>query len=200
MTSVFNREDLTLGGAFQADRATLTITQAGAQGLLVQRMSLTYAQAVSKLYDITSRAVYYVAGRTQGQAGLDRVIGPVATIKGFYTCFGDVCRAKKNTLSLDLKSSACANAAGAAATTGLTGQELTNGCTTASTTTTTQINYVLQFCVVTQIGIGLQAQDMVISENLAMMFSSLKIGPDACACERRYGGHRHQGRDADADG
>lgn len=174
-TSVFNREDLTLGGAFQADRAQLLIPGAGAQGLLIQQMNLSYAQAVSKLYDITSKNIYLVAGRTNGQTGLNRVVGPVATIKGFYTCFGDVCRAKKNTLNLNMSSAACSPDAAGAAATSFSG-DLLQGCNTPSPTTQqAQLRYILQFCVVTQIGIGLQAQDMVISENLSMMFSSLKV-------------------------
>lgn len=173
---VFQRSTSNFGGAFTADRAKLIIPGAGNLGLLVQSLQVQYAQSVTRLYDITSDRIYYVGGRTQGQLQLARVIGPVGTLKGLYSCFGDVCRAQKNTLSLELKETNCAGNVGAGQPgSAVTINELQNGCTTPAANAATSSKYDIYFCVITQVGIGVQAQDMVINEQSQMMFSSMRL-------------------------
>lgn len=154
--NMFERKPVNIEGAFQADKAKLLFTGTGVTGALVQGMNFTYGQQVTRLYEIGNAAagattnVYYVGGRTQGTGGLNRVIGPSATIKALYTAFGDVCKACDNVLTLDLTESNCCSNGGSQ-----------------------QIIYELKGVVLTQVGISLQAADMIINEQAQLMFSDL---------------------------
>lgn len=146
---IFSRNSSSLQGAFSADSAMLSF----ADGLvaLVQRLNFSYAQTITRLYDITnSSAIYYVAGRTQGQMGVDRVIGPSGSVCTFYSTYGDVCNAVNNIITLKM---------------GVNCSQADQGSET--------VTYTMSDVVITTVSVGVQAQDMIISENTTMMFSSL---------------------------
>lgn len=153
---LFSRDVATLGGVFTADRAKLTLPEN--LGVLVQSMNVGYTQTINRLYEIGSPYIYYVGGRTQGQLNVNRVIGPKGTIAAMYVRFGDVCRAKTNVINLELTETDCsADGGGAFRTT-----------------------YTMKNCVITQVGLSVEAQAMIINESTAMMFSSLETsGPGA---------------------
>ncbi len=44
-------------------------------------------------------SIYYVGGRTAGDASMDRVLGPKALSQAFYAAYGDICNAASNTLN-----------------------------------------------------------------------------------------------------
>jgi hypothetical protein len=98
--------------------------------------------------------IYYVGGRTAGQMGLSRVIGPKTTIKELYKEYGDVCKSCNNTIELQLKETDCCQAD----TTTANGSEIT---------------YTLKHVVLIQVGIQIGAQDMMINEQSSLMFSGL---------------------------
>jgi hypothetical protein len=143
---IFTR-DVSLGGVFTADGATLSFDQMTA-GLLAQSVQWQYQQNITRLYEIASSDVYLVAGRTQGQATVARVIGPTALAEAFYTTYGDVCNAATNTLEFSAEA----------------------GCPgdTNDTVTITLNNIVIQ-----SYGGAVAAQDMVVNEQLSMLFLSL---------------------------
>jgi hypothetical protein len=84
---------------------------------------------------------------------VNRVIGPSGSVCAFYTNYGNVCNAANNAISLALKETDCSVAGGAG--------------NNAST-------YKMLNCVITQTGVAVAAQDMIINENTAIMFSSLE--------------------------
>ena len=151
MPDIFNRNTDTFGGSFSADSARLTfpaIAGIGADsGLLVQNLSANYSQQVTRLFEVGSPHIYYVGGRTAGQGTIARVVGPRAIAKEFYLTYGDICRAKTNTLHFSM-AIGCGN-------------EITS-----------RASYSAHFVVITQIGISTAAQDMLINEQLQYMFSS----------------------------
>jgi len=168
---IFNRETDKFGGAFAADLATITFPNVqglGGQfsadfGLLIQRMQTSYQQQVTRLYEVGKPAIYYVGGRTSGDVMIDRVVGPRTIQETFYRKFGDVCQALSNTLDF----------------------EIATGCGSQGSATSVGVGTVLQdfrgfaaytayFCVITSIGLGVQAADMLINENLRIMFSSFQ--------------------------
>jgi hypothetical protein len=168
---IFTRQDTQLNGVFSSDKAKLQFSE-GVNGVLVQGMNFTYSQQVTRLYEIGSADgtgqgaaanaggqktnVYYVGGRTQGQLQLNRVIGPKATIKQLYEEYGDVCKACDNNIELVLNEVDCCDGGGSA------------NCT-----------YICKFCVLVQVGVSLQAQDMIINEQSQIMFSGLDIDDQA---------------------
>jgi hypothetical protein len=157
MPAIFNREDTQVNGVFSSDTAKL---QMGAGlGVLVQGMNFNYSQQVTRLYEIGTTGqdktnIYYVGGRTAGQMGLSRVIGPKTTIKELYKEYGDVCKSCNNTIELQLKETDCCQAD----TTTANGSEIT---------------YTLKHVVLIQVGIQIGAQDMMINEQSSLMFSGL---------------------------
>lgn len=154
MPDIYNRNTDTFGGSFAADQARVTfpalINAAGADaGLLVQNMTANYTQQISRLFEVGSPAVYYVGGRTAGQASIQRIIGPRKIAKEFYSTYGDICRARTNTLHFSVST----------------------GCD-GTTTGFARASYTAHFVVITTVGVSLGAADMLINEQLQMMFSS----------------------------
>jgi hypothetical protein len=161
MNDIFSRNSSQLGGVFAADQAKLTLL--GGTIMLVQRLNMSYSQMVTRLWEVGGPNIYYVVGRTQGQMGLDRVIGPTGTIKDFYNTFGNACNARSNTLSFSLQQTDCS------------ADENTDEAGTGISASAGKASYTLQNCVITQVAVGVAAQDMIISENTTLLFSSLSI-------------------------
>src|SRR4051812_2003292 len=151
MADVFSRLDTNLAGVFAADHSRLSFGPR-ASTALVQNLSGTYMQNVTRLYEVggngVSANVYYVGGRAQGQMSLARVIGPQALLKSFYKKFGNVCNAPKNMIVLHFTQLNC---------------------------TSGEAKYTFKYCVLTQIGISVQDQDMIVNEANQLMFSSMEF-------------------------
>jgi hypothetical protein len=151
MADIYNRQVSDLKGVFTSDQAVLAFSGAGDRfNTLVQQVQMSYAQTITRLYEVGGKNIYYVGGRTQGQMNVNRVIGPVGTVCAFYEKFGDVCQAVGNILTINLGGDAAA------------------GCSSAEGA------YTMKHIVITQVGIAVAAQDMIINENTTMMFSSLE--------------------------
>lgn len=152
MADVFARTELTFGGAFAADRGLVTPNN-GLTGVMMQNLSLTYSQNVSRIYEIgianTIPNVYYIGGRSQGAMQAAHVIGPRLSMKRYYTNFSDVCQAGVNNIQLHLTRADCSNGRSAS------------------------VKYLAKFCVLVQIGMAVAAQDMLINENSQLMFANL---------------------------
>lgn len=165
MADIFNRNTNTFGGSFAADDAFITFPSLqdaatgqsiGADiGLLIQRLSMSYQQSITRMYEVGRAAIYYVGGRTNGDIGVERVIGPKAISKEFYQTYGDMCRARQNTLNFSMQSGCGFNDAGTRAV----------------------VDYACHFCVVTTVGVNVAAADMIINESIRIMFSSLLYEP-----------------------
>ena len=163
-TDIFNRE-IQFGGSFAADKAKLKFGSLAAAvgsggtdlvGFLVQNLNLTYTQQIAKLYEVGGNHIYYVGGRTQGTVAIGRIIGPKSVAEQFYTTYGDICQIKENANNIDfeLNGADCGSDGNAAAGANVT--------------------YNAQFCVITTVGFSVQAQDMMINEQVQLMIGSLK--------------------------
>jgi hypothetical protein len=149
---IFSRKTDLFGGAFAADSSELNLPGSpDGKGLPVQQLQFTYAQQVTRLYEIGSQAIYYVGGRTNGDATISRVLGPKKLAAEFYSDYGDLCKAGSNTLQFTM----------------------TAKCPTGAQTQA-DAHLVLGMTVITQVGVTMTAQDMLINEQLRMMYSGLK--------------------------
>jgi hypothetical protein len=159
MPSVFTRNQYKIEDSFSSDSAMLTFT-GGVDPALIQNINFNYSQNITRLYEVggpgpgSKQRTYYVSGRTQGQAGIARVIGPKTSMSVFYTRFGNVCNAKSNSIQL-------------AFIAGCGGGGLIATAAAISA-------YVLQGCVITNIGFSVQAMDMVFNENTALQYVDLE--------------------------
>ena len=154
MADVFKRTELKFGGAFAADKGLITPNK-GLTGVMMQSLNLNYSQNVTRIYEIGSTAaapsVYYIGGRSQGTMQAAHVIGPKVAMKAYYDNFSDVCEAETNDIELKLTKADCRPGGGART-----------------------ITYKAKYCVLIQIGMSVQAQDLVINENSQLMFSNLE--------------------------
>lgn len=166
MADLFGRIADAYGGAFAADSARITFAadpgflgsgvspgEGGANGgvgMLTQQLSFNYQQQITRIYEIGTNYSFYVAGRTQGNLSIGRVIGPRPVAVAFYRKYGDVCQAATNHLDI----------------------EMATGCSSIGGFNQVY-SFSLKFCVIMSIGVSVNAQDMMINEQLQLLFASL---------------------------
>lgn len=164
MADLFGRLSDAYGGAFAADAARITFAQDpgllgtagavgdanGGVGMLTQQLSFNYQQQITRIYEIGTNYSFYVAGRTQGNLSIGRVIGPRPVAVAFYKKYGSVCDAATNHLDI----------------------EMATGCR-AIGDYNQSYSFSMKFCVIMSIGVSVAAQDMMINEQLQVMFASL---------------------------
>jgi hypothetical protein len=152
MANIFGNTQ-TLKGAFKADLAKALINGTPT-GLLIQNMQFSFSQNVAMLHEVGSSDVYYVVGRAQGTAGISRVIGPVALSIAFLQKLGDGCQAPTNQLQLNMQGGACVAGGTAGSAAG---------------------SYTLFGVLLTTISNQVAATDMLINEQLQLMFVNLDM-------------------------
>jgi len=164
-TDIFTRKTDVYGGGFAADQVMMTfpkvfdnstgILRGGEIGFLIQRLNMVYQQQITRLFEVGGQAIYYVGGRTNGEIGVDRVIGPRVISADFYGTYGNLCNAKTNTLDFSLETQC--------PTTGQGTNAFLQG-----------VDYTAHMCVITSIGITVASADMLINEALRLMTSNLQ--------------------------
>lgn len=165
MSDVFSRSGQDFGGAVAADAARIVFSApelAGSGvGMITQQTSLNYQQQITRVYEIGSDRTFYIAGRTQGQLSMARILGPRPVQLGFYQKFGNVCNAAENNIDF-VADAGCVNTSG-----GTSG--FSNGV----------YAFTIKHAVIVNLGITINAQDMVINEAVALMFTALNAGRGA---------------------
>lgn len=135
------------GGAFPADFVKLSFGREGDKngvGALVQRVALTYQQNIARLFELGSGNFYYVGGRAQGEASLDKVLGPGQLIESLIETYGDLCNPQDLQMTYE---GGCAN-----------NSQQRNGLTISCGS-----------CVATSFGINVAAQDAIVNENIRLV-------------------------------
>lgn len=178
-TDIFGRKPLQFGGAFAADSANIELIipcdtdgdgydeEFPTCGLLTQNLSIQYQQPITRLYEVGSQFTYYVAGRPQGTATIARILGPGAVIDGLYECLGNVCNADKNDICFCLQAGCATDIISETA------------CGTAQFSS---VKLGLKNVVLQGIGFSVQAQDMVINEQMSLFFTAMlaEYSEDGC--------------------
>jgi len=156
-SDLFSSKGQFFNGAFRTDDAAVTIGGdiGDVCGLLIQQMSFQYSQQITRLYEIGSTAVYYIAGRAQGQLSISQIVGPSSLIVAFIRQFANVCRAADNRLELS----------------GTLNCDDTGNAPSPSAA----FRYIVSGCVITAISASVQAQNMVINQQLTMQFAALDL-------------------------
>lgn len=159
--NIFGRDGGNIKAAFSADSVSLQVGDIGGDGhdLIVQNLRVQYTQQVSKIYDLSANNgadAYYVAGRAEGQASMQKVIGPTTALKDFYEEYGDPC--------------AVAGEGGTNKNISLVGKF---GCTAGSTGDETKITLIQP--IVVSFGMSVSANDVLITEDTGLIFHSMKF-------------------------
>ena len=151
---VYAKQKTYHGGSFSSDSAALTV--AGVQLGIVQNAQIQFAQAIARVYDVGNAGksgevpVWYVGGRAQGQATLARILGPQSSgLFDFYNRMGNVC--EPQSMSFTFKAG-CSGSGGGGSTT-----------------------YRITSAVMVNVGISVGAQDMIVNENVSLMFANLEV-------------------------
>ena len=146
---IFGRLPMQFGGAFSADAAVVSFggLAGGGVGLLTQQLMFSYQQRVTRLYEIGSRFTFYVVGRSQGDASVQRVLGPRPVSLAFYQAYGNPC------------------------TSGTLLFQVGVGCSLGQVQGA--LAFLLTGVLIVAIQISVRAEDMIVAEGLQMMYVAL---------------------------
>ena len=104
---------------------------------------------MTRLYEIGSRFVFYVVGRSQGDAAVQRVLGPRPVSLAFYRLYGNPC------------------------TSGTLLFQIGVGCFLG--VIQGALSFLLTGVLLVSIQISVRAEDMIVGEALQMMYVSLIV-------------------------
>jgi hypothetical protein len=145
---IFGRQ-VDVGDPMSADGVRLLVGNIG-EDMLVQQVSTQYQQNINRLWEVGSAKTYFVAGRTQGQMQMRRVIGPKQS-QGFNNTFiqsyGNVCNKKALTLTGAVSCGNCESEPQKRSLISLSG------------------------VVITAVAYSIAAVDMIINEDLTLLFA-----------------------------
>lgn len=136
------------GGAFSAAGATMVIDEV--EDLLVTNVQVQYQQQINRIFDVQNDKTYYVQGRVQGNGSLGTVVGPKGAGDTSLERLGDPCNRAK--MLFDFTGSRCG----------------ADGSSSSLRRKRGLHDVVLQ-----SVGFTVQAQDMVINENLGIQFGRM---------------------------
>jgi hypothetical protein len=145
---VFNRE-VDLGTPLASESTRMIIAGLTDEDMLAQNVSIQYSQSINRLWEVGSSKTFFIAGRTQGTINVKRIVGGRGISSAFIKQYGDVCNMAGNVITLSFEAG-CTD-----------GKDL--GEVTASGVVINSIAY------------SVAAADMVVNEDLAMMFARLEI-------------------------
>lgn len=173
MPAVYTRQKTGFGGSFASDSAAMTLAGSLTPLGIIQNAQLTYAQNVSRIYDVGNGGqvnkvpVYFVGGRTQGSATIARVLGPDSgALCAFYEAIGNVCSPQDLTFTFG---GGCGGGGGPGArpTARIPNSNAVGAANFNS------VKYTAEACVMTQMGVQVQSENMIVNENINIMFANL---------------------------
>lgn len=135
------------GGAFNAAGARMTIDELG--DMLVSQVQVQYQQQVTRVFNVQDDKTYYVVGRTNGQGSIGTVVGPKPAQDAGVEHLSDPCN--QAIVRFDFTGGNCENAP------------------------IKRIRTVFDV-VLNSVGFTIQAQDMVINEQLGFQFGRMEGG------------------------
>lgn len=154
MADILGRGDSPYVGAFSADASRLFVGALNMAGNLVQSLGVNYTQPVSPLFEVGSNNRYYVVGRTTGSMTMGKVIGPTVISNALIAFLGNPCAPGSRRLTLSLGNAQCSGAGAG-----------------------TVFALIADACVATGISYGTQANDLLVNEQLQVMFGQLQRTP-----------------------
>lgn len=158
--NIFENANQVPGGAFTVENCSLDLGIG--EGAIVQRVQFNIERPINFIYEIphaqgAQQKVYYVGGRRRGQATFERVVGGSTTFNTFATTYGPLCQGSKD-IVLTAKGGCFPAAADGAA---------------AAPAASKGTQYTLVTPKIASLGASVSAQDIVIVENVTMMFLDL---------------------------
>ena len=147
MADIFGRTVVPVGGVYSSDTAVMTVsgTTSSGVGALVQNVECSYQQQVTQLFELGSNSAYMQLGRAQGQLTVGKILSNIDFDRAlFNSCAGG------GTVIIQASS-------------GCYGQ----GTSTLRGKTLTGV-------FITQYGVSMTTQDLLIRENLVATFVAMQ--------------------------
>ena len=136
-----------LGSPWSADGVRMIVGDIG-EDMLVQQVSTQYQQNINRLWEVGSPKTYFIAGRTQGQMQMRRVIGSGRGVNNsFISKFGNVCSMQPLVLKGVVS------------------------CASCDVKPMPKDLISLSGVVITSVAYSIAAVDMIINEDLTMLFA-----------------------------
>lgn len=167
-SDIFGRTPLSFGGAFAADSAHINLSlnccdcfgdPITSAGLVTQQLQIQYQQPITRLYELGTQNTYFVAGRPQGSANIARILGPGLVMAELYSCLGNVCNANTNDVCFCIQ----------------------GGCTGGTESNFEAMQLCLKNVVMQSLGMTVQAQDMLVNEQMSLFFTAM-LAMDTAVC------------------
>jgi hypothetical protein len=158
MANIFGRGSSGFGGAFTSAKAQMHLSNVGGSdasglsGLLINQLQASYNQPVNRIYELGTDLAYFVVGRPEGTGQIGSVFGPKASAKVAYTTLADPCN--KTNLEFRFDGGAACGSEG----TGINDNGFLRKLTA---------------CTLNSLGFQVAAQDMLINENIGIVFASM---------------------------
>jgi len=162
-TDIFSRDNR-IGGVISPDGAKLIFSAGpdvlaggdpGGTGLTTQGIDLGYQQSFNQVYSLGTNEKFFIAGRSQGQFGAARILGPRPVSIGFYRKYGNICNMPTNDVALMISSGCGA------------GNTLIGG--------SGQMSFNLSGVFVNALQFSAQSENNVLNERLQSAFASLDL-------------------------
>lgn len=144
---IFHRQQQTVGGVFNTDKAIMTIAAGGSTGVaaLVQNVQAEYNQDFTELYSLGDSNVYRVLGRPKGRMTIGRIVA-VQSTDAIGDALFNAC-VTNSVMTIGANASGCAGISGSV-----------------------QMNFHGIFVI--SYGISIAVNDMLIRENVVLAFNS----------------------------
>lgn len=177
MADVYSRQRTGFAGSFASDLAAMTIAGSTTPLGIVQNVQLNFSQQVARIYDVSNGGaasasaggfvpVFYVGGRTQGNASLARVLGPQSgALCAFYAELGNVCSPQDLTFTF---AGGCGQAG-----VGSNPTQVLEFSNAVGNAVANSVKYTVQAATMVGLGVSVAAQDMIVNESIALMFANL---------------------------
>ncbi len=142
---IFGRANSGMGGAFTSALAQINLAGGGlANKMLIAGLQANYSQNIQRIFELESDKAYFIIGRPNGQGSIRAVFGPKAVSQVAYADLANPCIAHNITFS-------------------------SNGASCEGGDWVRSLNNVI----LQSIDFQVDAQDMLINENLGFVFATM---------------------------
>jgi hypothetical protein len=109
--SVYQDQCAEIGGGVRigCNPIVFLLAELDTVGLLVQDIQIVTQKPISTIYDLTTKFVYYVAGRASAQITMQKTVGPKGIAMAYLRQLGNVCLVKENIAHFVFNGRFCSN-------------------------------------------------------------------------------------------
>lgn len=151
MPDVFGREVGSAAGTFLSEGGSTLVSGEG-ENLLLQNIQVTYQRPINFIFGLGDTKRYMVVGRSQGSFSVGRIVGPAKANANFLEKMADPCKSPQGA-NFDIT--------------------MGGGCPTGQGAN--KVKLALKGAFLTSVGYSIQAQDVMINENLQGVCTSVSV-------------------------